>query len=196
MGEGYAVASINYRFSQHAVYPAQLHDCQRAVRFLREHAKEYNLDAERFGVWGASAGGHLVALLGTTAGVKELDAEPDSKFSDKVQAVCDWFGPTDLEALVPPTDPDERRGETRRRAAGREEATRRDRGPGELPRRRRRAATHHSRHSRSAGAAVAERAVVRGRAQGESAGGLDRPRRRRARRRGVSQGDARRQGPR
>ena len=104
MGQGYAVAAINYRFSQHAPYPAQLHDCQAAVRFLRANSKKYNLDPDRFGVWGASAGGHLVALLGTTAGVKELDAEPDSKVSDKVQAVCDWFGPTDLTKLVPPGD--------------------------------------------------------------------------------------------
>lgn len=102
--EGYAVAAINYRLSQHAVYPAQLHDCQRAVRFLREHAKEYNLDADRFGVWGASAGGHLVSLLGTTAGVTDLDGEPDSKVSVKVQAVCNWFGPTDLAGLVVPDD--------------------------------------------------------------------------------------------
>ena len=104
MGQGYAVAAINYRFSQHSAYPAQLHDCQAAIRFLREHAKEYNIDPNRVGVWGASAGGHLVALLGTTAGVKELDGQPDSKISDKVQAVCDWFGPTDLQKLVPPDD--------------------------------------------------------------------------------------------
>ena len=106
MPQGYAVAAINYRLSQQAIYPAQLHDCQQAVRFLREHAKEYNLDPEHFGVWGASAGGHLVALLGTTSGVKELDGQPDSKVSDKVQAVCDWFGPTDLAKLVPPDNAD------------------------------------------------------------------------------------------
>lgn len=104
--DGYAVASINYRFSKTHPFPAQLHDCQAAVRYLKTHAKEHNIDPERVGVWGASAGGHLVALLGTTAGVKELDGDPDNKVSPRVQAVVDWFGPTDLLALSPERAPD------------------------------------------------------------------------------------------
>jgi acetyl esterase/lipase len=71
--KGYAVASINYRFSQHAVFPAQIEDCKAAVRWLRANAATYQLDPDHIGVWGASAGGHLVALLGTTAGVKDLE---------------------------------------------------------------------------------------------------------------------------
>src|SRR6185295_6679368 len=70
---GYAVASINYRLSGHAVFPAQIEDCKAAIRWLRAHAKEYGYDADRIGVWGASAGGHLVALLGTTSDVKDFD---------------------------------------------------------------------------------------------------------------------------
>jgi acetyl esterase/lipase len=97
VGKGYAVASINYRLSKEATYPAQIEDCKAAVRFLRANAKKYNLDPDRFGAWGGSAGGHLVALLGTTGDVKELDGKGDNlDVSSRVQAVCDWFGPTDL----------------------------------------------------------------------------------------------------
>jgi acetyl esterase/lipase len=94
---GYAVASINYRLSREAIFPAQIHDCKAAIRWLRAHAKEYNIDPKRIGVWGSSAGGHLVALLGTSADVKELEGdEGNLDQSSRVQAVCDWFGPTDF----------------------------------------------------------------------------------------------------
>ena len=101
LAKGYAIASINYRYSKQAVFPAQLHDSKAAVRFLRDNAKTYNLDANAFGVWGASAGGHLVALLGTTGDVPDLEGDSKTKTSSKVQAVCDWFGPTDLAKLSP-----------------------------------------------------------------------------------------------
>jgi len=94
--KGYAVASINYRLSQHATYPAQIEDSKAAVRWLRANADKYNLDTKRFGAWGASAGGHLVALLGTTGDVKEFDKGENLNVSSKVQAVCDYFGPTDF----------------------------------------------------------------------------------------------------
>jgi len=98
--EGYAVASCNYRLSQHAVFPAQIEDCKAAVRFLRANAEKYQLDAEHLGVWGASAGGHLVALLGTSGEVKELEgASGDLKQSSRVQAVVDWFGPSDFTKM-------------------------------------------------------------------------------------------------
>ncbi len=94
---GYAVASINYRLSQEAIFPAQIHDCKAAVRWLRAHAEQYRLDPERIGAWGSSAGGHLVALLGTSGDVKELEGEGGNlEFSSRVQAVCDWFGPSDF----------------------------------------------------------------------------------------------------
>src|SRR4029077_7199543 len=85
---GYAVASINYRLSQHARFPAQIEDCKAAIRWLRAHAEEYNLAPDHFGAWGASAGGPLVALLGTSGDVKELEGHegpPDE--SSRVQAV-------------------------------------------------------------------------------------------------------------
>lgn len=94
---GYAVASINYRLSQEAIFPAQIHDCKAAVRWLRANAGRYRLDAEHIGAWGASAGGHLVALLGTSGSVAELEGELGHPgYSSRVQAVCDWFGPSDF----------------------------------------------------------------------------------------------------
>lgn len=100
--KGYAVAAINYRLSHHAVFPAQIEDCKAAVRFLRANARKFNLNPDAFGAWGASAGGHLVALLGTGGDVKELEGDVgDHKgVSSRVQAVCDFYGPTDLTKMA------------------------------------------------------------------------------------------------
>lgn len=97
LDRGYAVASVEYRLSGEAIFPAAIEDCKAAVSFLRLHAKKFNLDPDRFGVWGSSAGGHLVALLGTTNDATEFDTHGVTrKASAKVQAVCNWFGPTDF----------------------------------------------------------------------------------------------------
>ena len=97
---GYAAASVNYRLSQDATFPAQIHDCKAAIRYLRANAAKYGLDPKRIGVWGSSAGGHLVALLGTSGDVKQLEGKLGNQDqSSRVQAVCDWFGPTDLASL-------------------------------------------------------------------------------------------------
>jgi acetyl esterase/lipase len=102
VARGYAVASINYRYSKHAVFPAQIHDAKAAVRFLRANAKKFNFDVTKFGVGGGSAGGHLAALLGTSGGVKELEGDDSAKPEEsRVQAVFDLFGPTDLAKLSP-----------------------------------------------------------------------------------------------
>ena len=98
---GYAAASVEYRFSNKAVFPAQIQDCQAAIRFLRANAKKYNIDAEHIGVGGDSAGGHLVGLLGTTGGTKAfapIGGNEDQ--SDRVQAVCDFYGPTDFNTVM------------------------------------------------------------------------------------------------
>jgi acetyl esterase/lipase len=94
----YAVASINYRLSGEAKYPAQINDVKAAVRFLRANATTYNLNPDKFGAWGASAGGSLVALLGTTCGVAELEGADlgNADQSSCVQAAVDWFGPIDF----------------------------------------------------------------------------------------------------
>ena len=97
VGLGYAVAHVGYRLSQVAKWPAQIQDCKAAVRWLRANAEKYHLDPKRFAAWGSSAGGHLVAVLGTSGGVPELAGTcNDLKTSSSVQAVVDWFGPTDF----------------------------------------------------------------------------------------------------
>jgi acetyl esterase/lipase len=97
--KGYAVASIGYRLSQHAIFPAQIEDCKAAIRWLRANAGKYGYDPNRIGAWGASAGGHLVALLGTAGDVNEFDVGPNKGVSSRVQAVCDFFGPTDFTKM-------------------------------------------------------------------------------------------------
>jgi acetyl esterase/lipase len=94
---GYVVASINYRLSREAVFPAQIYDCKAAIRFLRSHAREFDIDPARIGVWGCSAGGQLASLLGATNGRPEYEGiEAAPRVSSNVQAVCDWFGPSDF----------------------------------------------------------------------------------------------------
>jgi acetyl esterase/lipase len=94
---GWVCASIEYRLSGEAIWPAQIEDCKCAIRFLRSHSEQYGLDPHRIGVWGSSAGGHLVAMLGTTGRVSELEGTGGwPGVSSAVQAVCDWYGPTDF----------------------------------------------------------------------------------------------------
>jgi acetyl esterase/lipase len=104
---GYAVVGIDYRLTGVAVWPAQIHDCKGAVRWLRANAAQYGLDPDRFGAWGSSAGGHLVACLGTMHGagtarignaVIDLEGTTGGNLgvSSRVQAACDWFGPTEF----------------------------------------------------------------------------------------------------
>ena len=95
---GYAVASISYRFSQEAIFPAQIHDCKAAVRWLRANADKYNIDKNRVAVSGSSAGGHLAALMGTSGGDSFCEGKVGGnlKYSSKVQAVIDFYGATDF----------------------------------------------------------------------------------------------------
>ncbi len=99
--KGYAVASVEYRFSQKAIFPAQIQDCQAAIRWLRAHVKQYNLDPDHLGAVGGSAGGHLSALVGTSGGKKAfppIGGHLDE--SDRVQAVIDIYGPADFSTVV------------------------------------------------------------------------------------------------
>jgi acetyl esterase/lipase len=112
---GFAVASIDYRFSSEAVFPAQIHDCKAAVRWLRAHAAEYGIDPGRIAAAGDSAGGHLAALLGLTEGEADLEGAVGGHLgeSSQVQAVVDYFGPMDFvlrsrnqpEKTEPPDSP-------------------------------------------------------------------------------------------
>ncbi|MEM6690994.1 MAG: alpha/beta fold hydrolase [Planctomycetota bacterium] len=94
---GFVAATISYRLSGEAKFPAQIHDCKTAVRFLRAHADELGIDPERIGAIGHSAGGHLAALLATSAGVEELEGDGGYQdFSSAVQAVIPMGAQTDL----------------------------------------------------------------------------------------------------
>jgi acetyl esterase/lipase len=98
---GYVCASVEYRLSSEAPWPAQIEDCKCAVRYLRAHAAELGLDPDRIGAWGPSAGGHLVAMLGLAPDRADLEGEGGwSEQSSRVQAVCDWYGPSDLPTIV------------------------------------------------------------------------------------------------
>jgi acetyl esterase/lipase len=101
-GKGYVVASIDYRLSQDAKFPAQIEDCQAAIRWLRLHAKEYRIEPDRIVAWGGSAGGHLASLLGTAGDVSDWEQRLPS-VSSRVQAVIDWYGRADLTRVS--TDP-------------------------------------------------------------------------------------------
>ncbi len=95
---GYVTASINYRLTPEAAWPAQIHDCKAAIRFLRGNAAKYGIDPERIGVIGISAGGHLVSMLGTSGGVRALEGELGAfpGTSSRVQCVVNFFGPTNF----------------------------------------------------------------------------------------------------
>ena len=98
--QGFALASINYRLSQVAKWPAQILDCKAAVRWVRANAATYGYSADKIGLVGDSAGGHLVALLGTTTGNAKLEGdEGNVGTSSAVQAVVDYYGPTDFLSL-------------------------------------------------------------------------------------------------
>ncbi len=93
--KGYSVFSVNYRLAPKNRYPAAVDDVQRAVRWLRAHADTYHLDPDHLGALGDSAGGYLVAMLGTRETRDNSDPEL-AKFSSKVQCVVDLYGPTDF----------------------------------------------------------------------------------------------------
>ena len=93
---GYVVASIEYRTSNEAIFPAQLIDVKSAVRFLRAHAKEFCVDPDRIFAMGESAGGTMASLLGVTGGQKEFDKGDHLEQSSAVQGVVDYYGVVDL----------------------------------------------------------------------------------------------------
>jgi acetyl esterase/lipase len=97
--QGYAIVAIDHRLSTEAVFPAPLLDCKAAVRWLRSNAAAYALDASHIGAWGFSSGGHLAALLGTSAGTLEF-RDYNSRYSDGVQAVCTFAAPIDFNAQL------------------------------------------------------------------------------------------------
>ncbi len=101
-GEGYAVASINYRLKDLSIHPKNIHDCKGAVRWLRAQAETYGYDSARIAVGGSSAGGHLSLLLGMSSGIEELEGTVGGNVdqSSAVKAIVDFYGPSELMIMA------------------------------------------------------------------------------------------------
>jgi acetyl esterase/lipase len=94
---GFFAVSINYRLSGVTTFPAAVEDCKCAVRWLRANAAKYNVDPNRIGVWGGSAGGHLSLMVGCADETAGLEGNGGwEKYSSRVQVVCSYYGPADL----------------------------------------------------------------------------------------------------
>ncbi len=98
---GYSIVSINYRMSGEALFPKNINDVKAAIRWIKENGKQYNLNVNKVALWGGSAGGNLSSLAGTSGDVKELEdmSLGNANQSSRVQAVVDWFGPTNFLAM-------------------------------------------------------------------------------------------------
>ena len=102
---GYALASIDYRFSTDAIFPAQIQDCNQAIEFLYNHAAKYKIDKDKIAVIGFSAGGHLASLMALSNNNNVKQFYPKGKASDfKIKCALDFYGPSDLVMLA--TNPD------------------------------------------------------------------------------------------
>lgn len=100
LNNGIAVASIDYRFATEAIFPAILHDCNKAASFLYDNSTKYNLDRDKFALMGFSAGGHLASLMGTSQNNKVSNLYFPNTYRDfRYKAVVDFYGPIDLVLL-------------------------------------------------------------------------------------------------
>jgi len=105
--QGYAFATVEYRLSGEALFPAGVQDVKQATAYLRAHAAELDLDPSFFAAWGRSAGGHLSAMLGVTSG-QDTEFDRPGGGDSSVQAVIDWYGPSDflqMDAQITATPP-------------------------------------------------------------------------------------------
>jgi acetyl esterase/lipase len=99
----YAGVAVEYRLTDTAQWPEQIYDCKAAIRWIRANADEYGFDAEKIGVWGASAGGHLVSMLGTSGDVPQLEGDgPYADQSSRVTCVVDFCGPSNFSLFATP----------------------------------------------------------------------------------------------
>jgi len=101
--KGFAIASVDYRLSTQAVFPAQIHDLKAAIRFLRARAAEFRLNTEKIAIVGSSAGGHLAALVGVTNGHKMLEGRIGDHLdqSSRVDAIVSLYGASNLQSILP-----------------------------------------------------------------------------------------------
>lgn len=102
---GFAVASVDYRLSPVARFPAQVHDIKAAIRFLRANAEKYRLDADRFTIAGASAGGHLAALSGVAGQNLEGTVGEHHSQSSDVRAIVSFYGASNLQTILSQSTP-------------------------------------------------------------------------------------------
>lgn len=104
---GYALASVDYRLSVEAPFPAQMHDIKASIRFLRAQADQYGYQSHKIYIWGSSAGGHLVALTGVTNGVEALEGKLGKHMdqSSDIQGVINFFGPTNFLTILSQSTP-------------------------------------------------------------------------------------------
>lgn len=107
VAHGIATASIGYRLSTEARFPAQVHDIKAGIRFLRARASEYGYRADRIAIAGDSAGAHLAALVGVSGGSRDLEGSLGSHLdqSSRVQAIVDYYGATDLTTILEQSTP-------------------------------------------------------------------------------------------
>ena len=107
VSRGFAVASVDYRLSPVARFPAQVHDCKAAIRFLRGEQRKHGYNARRIAVAGSSAGGHLAALIGTTNHHAELEGRVGDHLDQPstVEAVVNYFGPTNFTTILQQSTP-------------------------------------------------------------------------------------------
>ncbi|MEL7028728.1 MAG: alpha/beta hydrolase [Pseudomonadota bacterium] len=99
---GYVAISINYRLSGEAVFPAAVHDCKAAIRYVRANADKYKVNPDQIGAWGASAGGNLTAMMATSAGDPYADGRVGAHTTvpTNIQAAINWFGPINFQTMV------------------------------------------------------------------------------------------------
>jgi len=101
LDSGYALASIDYRYSTVAPFPAQAQDCNQAIQFLYDHAEEYKLDKNKFALMGFSAGGHLASLISLSGNNAVKAFYPEGKpASFTIKTVIDFYGPSDFVILA------------------------------------------------------------------------------------------------
>ena len=107
LSSGYAIASVDFRVSTEAIFPAPIHDIKAAIRFLRGNAKKYGYRSDKIIIWGSSSGGHLAALAGTTNNNSYLEGNEGNylKESSAVQCIIDFYGPTNFQTILSQSTP-------------------------------------------------------------------------------------------
>lgn len=107
LNKGYALASIDYRLTTDAIFPAFVYDIKAAIRYLRANASAYGYHADKMFIWGSSAGGHLAALAGVTNRIRELEGNLGDylKVSSDLQGIIDFYGPSNLTTILAQSTP-------------------------------------------------------------------------------------------